>query len=217
MAEIQKDAPAEPIPPSFVTVTEELRSAVEISSVCTSAASASLTISTDQSFLKLPRHVKATFENGAVLPYPLVIHPSLDLAAETLQRSLQAIYESQWNLNSLEATFTESVRAFDVINTSLFLNPRDTIKKSAGFIQFVRVPVSATLPHYSYHFRNIAEFRRLYLRHSALIHACQWIAITLIGPHWLAGFKEVCHYLAQTVERIVRCPGTPARYLNSIR
>lgn len=164
MAEIQKDAPAEPIPPSFVTVTEELRSAIEISN--------------------LPRHAKATFENGAVLPYPLVIHPSLDLAAETLQRSLQTIYESQWNLNSLEATFTESVRAFDAINTSLFLDPRDAIKKSAGFIQ------------------NIAEFRRLYLRHSALIHACQWIAITLIGPHWLAGFKEVCRYLSQTFERI---------------
>lgn len=168
MTEIPEGGEVKGIPPSFVTAAEELRNAIEIS--------------------KLPSHVMSKFENDAMLPYPLVIHPALDFAVETLQRSLQTIYESQWNLNTLEATFTESIRAFDVVNTSLFLKPQDTAKKSFAFAL------------------NIEEFRRLYMRHSALVHTCQWIAITLIGPYWLSGFKEVCHYLAQTIERITGEP-----------
>ncbi|KAG8943218.1 hypothetical protein FRC00_011306, partial [Tulasnella sp. 408] len=164
MTRIPEDVEVSGIPPSFVTVTQELRNAVENST--------------------LPTHVMSTFENGAMLPYPLVIHPALDIAAKTLQRSLQTIYESHWNLHTLEATYTESIRAFDAINTSLFSDPQDTVQKCLAFV------------------RNIEELRRLYLRHSALVHSCQWIAITLIGPYWLSGFKEVCHYLAQTVERI---------------
>ncbi|KAG9046025.1 hypothetical protein FS837_005212 [Tulasnella sp. UAMH 9824] len=168
MAGIPEDAQPNVIPPSFVTVTQELRNAVENNA--------------------LPTHVMSRFENDARLPYPLVIHPALDIAVETLQRSLQTIYKSHWNLHTLEATYTESIRAFDAVNTSLFLDPQDTIQKHLALL------------------RNIEEFRRLYLRHSALVHACQWIAITLIGPYWLSGFREVCHYLAQTVERITGEP-----------
>ncbi|KAG8892010.1 hypothetical protein FRC01_014396, partial [Tulasnella sp. 417] len=132
MAEIPENAESNVIPPSFVTVAQELRNAVERN--------------------KFPSHVMSEFENDAVLPYPLVIHPALDFATETLQRGLVTLYESSWNLNTLEASFTESVRAFDVVNTSLFLSPQDTSQKSWAFVL------------------NFDEFRRLYARHSALVH-----------------------------------------------
>ncbi|KAG8988058.1 hypothetical protein FRB90_002989, partial [Tulasnella sp. 427] len=165
MDALPEDSPPEEIPPSFISVTEELKNATEI--------------------CNLPSHVISRFEYGLLLPHPIVIHPSLDIGVETLQRGLRTIYGCKWNLNTLEATYAETVKALDFVNSSLFARSEDATLKSSAFI------------------RNIEEFHRLYLRHWALTYACQWIAITLIGPYWLNSFKELCKYLSETVARIV--------------
>ncbi|KAG8947891.1 hypothetical protein FRC04_010249 [Tulasnella sp. 424] len=163
-----EEIPRGEIPTSFTTVTEELRKAMELSNV--------------------PLHIWSTFQNGALLSHPVVIHPVLDEAVDYLRHSVFTICESIWNLNTREAAFTQVCRAFDVVNTSLFLNPQDLAEKASALLLIIK------------------EFWCLYLRHPSLSHKYHWVAITLIGPYLLSALKELCQYLAESVELITGVP-----------
>ncbi len=64
------------------------------------------------------------------LRYPLVIHPSLDTAMDSIQRSLKILMATTYHQEIIAASLIQILDAFRSVNNSLFLNPVDVEGKA---------------------------------------------------------------------------------------